>query len=122
MRRIRSFAVVAAATSAITFAGVGTATADTTATNGGLASATFLSYGDVITVTHYNYDPDMPWPESWAEWYTDYGREDSCGPTRGSITCRPNVAENRYIYIRVCTDASLINPPTCGAYKRSSTS
>ncbi|CAM5615891.1 Secreted protein OS=Streptomyces aurantiogriseus OX=66870 GN=GCM10010251_24940 PE=4 SV=1 [Streptomyces aurantiogriseus] len=85
MRRIRSFAVVAAATSAITFAEVGTATADTTATNGGLASATFLSYGV-------------------------------------SITCRPNVAENRYIYIRVCTYNSFINPPVCGAYKRSSTS
>ncbi|WP_197361889.1 hypothetical protein [Streptomyces clavuligerus] len=121
VQRLRRLTVVAAATAACTFAGVGTAAADTTATNGGMATASFLSYGDIITVTHYNHDPEFPISESWAEWYTSYGRTGTCGKTKSVVQCRPNVAENRTINIRVCTHYSFLNPPNCGAYRESPT-
>ncbi|MFF0451468.1 hypothetical protein ACFYT4_34790 [Streptomyces sp. NPDC004609] len=123
MKRIKYFLALLAVSAAAVLVTAGPASADATVNNGH-ARAIFISYGDQIGVTAYDWDPDMPQFNSWAEWYTSYGRTGTCGPNSGgtTVTCFPNVAENRTIHIRVCSTVSLFPvPPTCSAYKSSPT-
>ncbi|WCN79332.1 hypothetical protein [Micromonospora sp. LH3U1] len=121
MKLLRTLAISGAMIAALVTGTAAPASADAYSSNA-YGSALFESAGDYITLTHYTYDPYPGNYASYAEWYTSYGRTGICGDNIGGrVACNEDVAENRYITIRVCTRYGVFNGVTCGAWATSRT-
>ncbi|WP_326559800.1 hypothetical protein [Micromonospora sp. NBC_01796] len=121
MKLLKTLAIAAATTAMLVLGVAGPAHADATAYND-YGTATFTSNGDYFVVTQFE---QGQFPEPWAtyaEWYTSYGRTGECGDTIGGrIGCNEDVAENRYITIRVCTRYGFYDQSICGGWRTSAT-
>ncbi|MFG3715756.1 hypothetical protein [Micromonospora sp. NPDC047730] len=121
MKSMRTAAVFVAATLALVLGVAAPASADAYSYNG-YGSANFQSNGDYITLTHFTYEEYPGVYASYAEWYTNYGRTGYCGDSIGGrIGCDEDVAENRYITIRVCSRYGTFNQVICGNWDTSRT-
>ncbi|MET7863092.1 hypothetical protein ACWEOS_25945 [Micromonospora taraxaci] len=121
MKLLRTLAISGAMVVALVTGTAAPASADAYSYNG-YGSVNFQSSGDYITLTHYTYDPYPGYYASYAEWYTDYGRTGICGDNIGGrLGCNEDVAEKRWISIRVCTRYGVFNAVTCGDWDTSRT-
>ncbi|MCO1596988.1 hypothetical protein M8C17_17675 [Micromonospora sp. RHAY321] len=121
MKLLKTLAISGAVAAALVMGTAAPASADAYSYNG-YGSANFESAGDYITLTHYTYDPYPGHYASYAEWYTNYGRTGFCGDNIGGrLGCNEDVAENRYITIRVCTRYGVFNQVDCGDWATSRT-
>ncbi|MEV1156849.1 hypothetical protein AB0J27_15775 [Micromonospora chokoriensis] len=121
MKLLRTLAISGAMVVALVTGTAAPASADAYSYNG-YGSASFESAGDYIILTHYTYDPYPGYYASYAEWYTDYGRTGYCGDNIGGrFACNEDVAEKRWISIRVCTRYGVFNAVTCGDWDTSRT-
>lgn len=116
MRWLKALGATVAA-AALVVATSGTAEADAWASNE-WGMGTYQSSGDVFSVSHLS--PDPFYELTTLEWKTNYGRSGYCGPSRGrAVTCDENLAEGRYVEIRVCTLAGVSR--YCGGWEASRT-
>ncbi|MEH1168168.1 hypothetical protein V6V47_22560 [Micromonospora sp. CPCC 205539] len=118
MKLLRTLAISGAATLALVFGATAPASADTYSYND-YGTADYRSNGDYVIVTHWDEYPGG-W-SSYAEWYTSYGRTGTCGETDYILTCNEDVAENRYITIRICTRVGSLGNTVCGDWATSRT-